>query len=247
MLTYTNELVNLVMDGNSLIFGNATSVANRIGEKLMALAPINGGMTYKNLALGGATFQMMLNGSDGSGVAAVHAAFEPGKQNLLFIMEGVNSANYGRDTAGIIADCKAYIDAVKVVHPEWRIYIITALAFQNNNAGDEERNAQIDGYNAYLRTNYTELGAEGFVETRPPGGPLAFTSPYNYSETNFTKSGLYQDATHPNAAGNSILAQYIADKLKTIPDVAPGPLQKIARFCAGFLRLRNGAPAITKG
>jgi lysophospholipase L1-like esterase len=221
MLTFTNEFVNLVLDGNSLFFGNATSTADRIGEKMMALAPISGGMTYKNLALGGATFQMMLNGSDGSGVAAVHAAFEPGKQNILFVMEGVNSANYGRDTAGIIADCKAYIDAVKAVHPEWRVFIWIALAFQNNYAGDEERNGYIDGYNAYVRTNYADLGAEGFVETRPPGGPLAFTSPYNYSETNFTKSGLYQDALHPNAAGNAVLAQYGVDKLTTIPDVAP--------------------------
>lgn len=219
MLTFTNESVNIVMDGNSLIFGNATpDPTHRIGDQLMLLSPINGAMTYKRIAIGGQTFKTM-TGIGGGSMADVHAAFEAGKENLLFILEGVNSANAGMSGATIIQDCKNYITAAKAVHPEWRVYIIIAPPFQED-ANPAVKNAAVDEYNAYVRRNYKRLGAEGFVETRPTGGPLAYTK-YNYSETTFTKSGHYQDGIHLNGAGNAIVAQYIATKLMAIPNEAP--------------------------
>jgi hypothetical protein len=209
MLTFTNEFVNFTMDGNSLV------VPNRIGEKLMNLAPISGGMTYKNVALGGRTFMAMR-----ANVGNVHNSFVAGKQNLLFILEGVNSASAGLDGPGIVRECINYLKEVKSVHPEWRIYIIIAFASQDD-ANPSARNAAVDYYNNYVRKNYLSLGVEGYVETRPPGGPLAYNPPYTYTSSNFARSGLYQDGTHLNAAGNDIVAQYIADMLPTIPDVAP--------------------------
>lgn len=252
MLTLTNEATNIVMDGNSLIFGNSTTVPERIGEQLMQLAPINGAMTYKNVALGGATFRSMVSGTDGSGITGVNAAFEAGKQNILFVLEAVNTALTARPNgaactaADIIQDCKDYTAAVKAGHPEWRIYLIIAPAYKDDATYPSVGNAAIDGYNAYVRSNYADLGAEGFVETRPPGGPLAYTD-YRYTETTFKKSGNYADDVHLSGAGNAIVSQYAANTVMTIPDVAPGAaavLRKAARVIGGKLRLRNGAPLV---
>jgi hypothetical protein len=92
-------------------------------------------------------------------------------------------------------------------------------------------NAAMDGFNDYIRQNYRLLGAEGYVETRPPGGPLAYTSYkgtfYNFSfspdSPYVAGSGLYADSigVHLNARGSAVMAQYIADMLLSIPDVAP--------------------------
>jgi lysophospholipase L1-like esterase len=215
MLTFTNDYVNLIMDGNSIIAGDATSVPNRIGEKLMQRPPINGMMTYKNTARGGRTYMDMINN-----VQNVHNAFEAGKQNLLFFYEAGNSAAWGLTGTEIVAQCRKYINLVKATHPEWRLFLILSVASQDDK-NPSEKNRAVDYYNNFIRTNYKSLGIEAYVDTRPPGGPLAYVPPYNYDESRFTKSGLYQDGIHLNAAGNEIVAQYIADMLPTIPDVAP--------------------------
>lgn len=226
MLTFTNAATNIVFDGDSIFANPAPTNADRIGEKMMALAPINGGMTYKNIALGGATFKSMA-GNGSSGIAEVHAAYESGKENILYLSPVRNTVDMKRADGSpytvddVIADAKAYTAAVLAVHP-WRIFIAVALPFQNNASDDPTKNAVIDAFNDYLRSNYAALGAEGFVETRPPGGPFAYSPPYNYSESTFTKSGLYQDATHPTSAGNTVLAPYFANHVATIPGVAPG-------------------------
>lgn len=229
MLTWTNAATNLVFDGNSLLAGAATTVPDRIGEKLLALAPINGAMTYTNVAVNGRTFMGML-----SAVANVHAAFVAGKQNLLFILEGVNTANAGYDGPGIVTHCKNYVAAVKATHPGWRIFILIAPAFKDDaNRPISPGNTAIDYYNDYVRSNYKRLGVEGFVETRPAGGPLAYVPPYVYTESTFVKSGHYQDDLHLNGAGNAIVAQYIADMLPSIPEVAPRSNRGSARILIG--------------
>jgi lysophospholipase L1-like esterase len=228
MLTFTNAATNIVFDGNSL-FANPMDVNgvysdnNRIGEKMLALAPINGAMTYKNIARGGATFKSMVTGP--SDIAEVTASFESGKQNLLFVLEGVNTALTARPdgsvctAADIIQDCKDYLAAVKAGHQDWRIYIVLATPYKDDTE-PSVGNAAIDGYNAYIRANYASMGIEGYVETRRPGGVLPYQPPYTYG-TFFPGGGYYADIVHLSAKGNDVIAGYMAETLMTIPDVAP--------------------------
>lgn len=231
MLTWTNEATNIVFDGNSL-FANQMDVDgvysnnNRIGEKMLALPPINGAMTYKNVALGGASFKTMVSGQNGqSSVTEVTASYESGKQNLLFVLEGVNTALTARPdgsactAADIIQDCKDYLAAVKAGHQDWRIYIVLAFPYKDDTE-PSVGNTAIDGYNAYVRANYASMGVEGYVETRRNDGQLPYQPPYTYG-TFFNGSGYYVDAVHLSAKGNDVIAQYMAEKLMTIPDTAP--------------------------
>lgn len=218
MLTFTNEFVNLVMDGHSALRG-ATSVENQIGEQLMQLSTIHGGMTYKNLGVPGQVFDSMT-----TNIADVHAAFEPGKQNLLFVLEASNTAQGVATGAEVIAKGKAYIDAVKAVHPEWRVFIILCWPVQESANGFPPigTNLRNNEFNDYVRADCSRLGAEGYVETCLPGMPL-YCPPDEYtgSWNRFVGSGLYQDGTHLNSQGNAYPAGYLNAYLPTIPDVAP--------------------------
>jgi hypothetical protein len=259
MLTFDNAHTNFVFDGNSL-FANQVdangvySNDNRIGEKLMALPPISGAMTYKNKALGGATFKTMVAGQNGnSGIADLQAAYEAGKQNILFVLEGVNTALTARPdgsaatAADIIQDCKDYLAAVKAGHADWRIYIVLAPPYKDDTV-PSVGNAAIDGYNAYIRANYASMGVEGYVETRRPGGVLPYQAPYTYPYIN--QSGYYKDDVHWNAVANGVVAQYLADLLPAIPDVAPAapdapPAPPVSRKNA--MLTVGGMPSIVGG
>lgn len=248
MLTFNNASVVIALDGNSNIDSSATTDPTKtLRVQLAALAPLNGNVTIKNLARGGATWQTMIAGNDGSGIDQVHAAFEPGKQNLLFVMENFNTAYYGATSDFIMAKCKEYITAVHAVHPEWRVFLMTVPAGK-----DDEGigfNVAVDECNTYMRANYAELGAEGLIELRPPGGPFDYSPPYVYTESTFTKGpGYYRDASHWSDLGISVVSQYMADFMKTIPDAVPSLTlpQKFARLRSGVFRLRNGAPAVTQ-
>lgn len=244
MLTFTPDLVNIVIDGDSnMASSQLSNIPDKLWYQLQALSPLNEAITIKNLARGGATFETMLTGSDGSGIADVHAAFEPGKTNILPINGCLNPATQGKSSTAILADCKAYIDAAHAVHPEWRIFILTQPAGKDD--GNTGYNIAIDEFNAYVRVNYAVLGAEGFIELRPPGGVFDYQPPYVYSETTFVKSQRYIDDVHWSPTGVQVVAGYIADKLAALPDVAPtapAVLQKIVRLSAGKIRLRYGAP-----
>lgn len=237
MLTLDNAHTNIVFDGNSLFanqmdVGGVYSNANRIGEKLMALPPISGAMTYQNKALGGATFKTMIAGQNGnSSITDLQSAYVAGVQNILFVLEGVNTALTARPNgaaataADIIQDCKDYLAAVKAGHADWRIYIVLAFPYKDD-VEPSVGNAAIDGYNAYIRANYASMGVEGFIETRRPGGVLPYQAPYTYPYIN--QSGYYKDDVHLNATGNQVIAQYMADMLPSIPATAP-----VARFIRG--------------
>jgi hypothetical protein len=261
MLTFDNAHTNIVFDGNSL-FANQVDVNGvysndyRIGEILMTKAPISGRMTYKNLARGGATFKSMISGTNGqSGIAEVTAAFEVGKQNALFFIEGVNTALTPRPdgsaatAADLIQDCKDYIAAAKnpsTGNPAWRMYAVLAFPYKDD-ASPSAGNAAIDGYNAYIRENYAAMGLEGYVETRRPGGVLPYQAPYTYPYIN--QSGYYKDDVHLNYNGNVVVAQYIADMLPTIPDTAPAAPEPAPTPTAtpGGILLCNGKALIIGG
>lgn len=220
MLTFTPELVNIAIDGDSNMASSQLQTnPEKLWYQLQALYPLNGAITIKNLAKGGATFQTMLTGSDASGINDVHAAFESGKTNILFINGCLNPATQGKTSTAILADCKAYIDAVHATHPEWRIFILTQPAGKDD--GNTGYNIAVDEFNAYIRLNASALGAEGFVELRPPGGVFDYSPPYTYSETTFVKSQRYIDDVHWSATGVQVVVGYMADTLIAMPDVAP--------------------------
>lgn len=239
-LTFTNAATNIVLDGNSIMAGSQLpQPQDKIGAQLMALPPISGAMTHKNLAVGGYTFQQMLRT-----VAKVHAAFEAGKQNILFVLEGCNTST-GNSAFGdgpstgpqLVAHCQAYLDAVKAAHPEWRIFLLTATAVRVEQNITDTVNPPIDYFNDYIRANYAAMGCEGVVDTRPSGGVLSYSAPYtNENPINagaWFEQGAkrYRDATHlsglpdpfPWGNGSGVVAQYMADTLMTIPAVAPPP------------------------
>lgn len=223
MLTFTDQFVNIILDGNSNIASSQiTDPTKTLTAQLSALAPLSGNVTITNMALGGATWELMLNGNDYSGLEELVDAFRPGKQNLMFVMETFNQAANGGSTAFVLEKCKAYITYAKTLQPQLRVFLMTCPAAQDN-GGAIDYNAVIDECNAYMRTNYADLGAEGLVELRPPGGPFDYQPPYNGGPGKFTQSPWYQDAVHWSPAGVGVVAQYIADYLPTIPDVAPPP------------------------
>lgn len=259
--TFTNAATNIALDGNSIMAGSqlpATTPSSKIGDQLMALAPISGAMTHKNLAVGGYTFQQMLRT-----VQKVHNAFEPGKQNILFVLEGCNTST-GNSAFGdgpstgpqIVAHCQAYIDAVKTAHPEWRIFLLTATAVRVEQSVTDTVNPPIDYFNDYIRQNYAAMGCEGVVDTRPTGGALSYFAPYtneNPANTGWFERPPrhYRDATHlsgfpdPFAWGNGsgIVAQYMADSLAAMPAVAPPPGNVATNFAQTFAILAAAAPA----
>ena len=220
MLNFTSSLVNVYIDGDS---NNASSqlqnVADKLYSQLAALYPLNGAITVKNLAKGGATFKTMLTGSDNSGIAEVNAAYESGKANILIVNGFFNGAAIGGTMASELADCKAYIKAVHTAHPDVRVLLMTTTAGKDD--GGVGYNTVIDECNAYIRKYYKRLGAEALIEIRPPGGVFDYHPPYTYSETTFVKSQRYIDDVHWSPTGVAVVAQYIADTLAALPNVAP--------------------------
>lgn len=220
MLTFTNVAVNIVLDGNSNVASSQTpNPAQRLTAQLSALAPLNGNVTIKNFAKGGATWKTMLSGVDGSGISEVNAAYESGKVNILIVMEDFNAAIIEGATATVLADRQAYINAVKAAHPDWRMFLMTVPAGKDDGGGGY--NTIIDECNSYLRLNWASMGLEGFIELRPTGGPFDYHPPYVYTESTFVKSGYYIDDAHWSPSGIAVVAGYMANTLAAMPDVAP--------------------------
>lgn len=223
-LTFTSAALNIVGDGNSIMQGSQIGTENSPLAQMALLAPLNGAVPCMNLAGAGNNYADMRNSTQ---LAQVSAAYQPGKQNILFVLEAVNTlSTVANNGPALVQQCQGYLDAVKAGNPGWRIYLLTAPAYQDDvdngyasgptlSAG----NAAIEYFNEYVRNNFEAMGCEGYVETRPVGGPLPYQPPYTYPA--FDRFTNWQDGVHPSAAGSSIIAQYMASALDSMPATAP--------------------------
>lgn len=196
-------------DGNSIMDHNYSDLL----PQLAALPPIDGKIAISNFGISGQSVQQMT-----ANHADVDAAFVAGKINYLLVWEVTNNVyNDGRTGLQTCSDLIAYIAAVKAVHPEWRVILMTGIprgslfgVTWTVTTGEAEMQAA----NSYIRANYRAMGAIALVEARRSGGPFDFTDCSNGA--NFPSS-LWTDRTHPNSAGKAYLAQYIADVLSRLP------------------------------
>jgi hypothetical protein len=198
-----------VFDGNSLV-DTATS---DLVLQLQAIAPISNQITILNRGVSGQTIRNMITRAPSN----VDNAFIDGKSNYLFLFEITNSIfNSGLTGMQAIADLNEYIQGRLALHP-WKIILLTCLPrgdFLGTTWDAYTGEDQIQIANTYLRQNFRAMGAKALVEIRRAGGPFDFNDPWNHGR--FPPS-LWNDLTHPNAAGRAIEAQYIADVLKRLP------------------------------
>ena len=178
--------VKVVFDGNSLVQGvGATSTP--LPAAFASLVP--GVASVSNLGGSGRTWRQM-NGLDGGSSAAVDAAFDPAKKNVLFAWETTNSVfNAGRSAAQTIQDATDYIAARRAAHPGWRIVLLTSIPRQPGLAGNQAM-ASVDA--AFL-ANYRAMGADAVVNVRRQGSYFNFA---DYTDATFANdpNGYWSEA-----------------------------------------------------
>ena len=178
--------VKVVFDGNSLVQGvGATSTP--LPTAFSSLVP--GVASVTNLGGSGRTWRQM-NGLDSGSAAAVDAAFDTSKTNVLFAWETTNTVfNTGRSAAQTIQDATDYIAARRLAHPGWRIVLLTSIPRQPGLIPNQTM-ATVDA--AFLG-NYRAIGADAVVNVRRPGSYFNFA---DYSDATFANdpSGYWSEA-----------------------------------------------------
>lgn len=216
---FSSDKFAMVVDGNSI---SAITNTDMIVQ-LAALPPISNKLVITNRAISGQNIRDMIQtGSD------VDAAYQIGKTNILFVWELTNNIhNIGRtgeqtiaDTVEYIAARQAYVSANRPGQKPWTVILATGLPrgdYYGSTFTGPQAELQMQFCNAYIRSNFRQMGALTYVEMRRAGGPFDFTDVTN--SANFPSS-LWVDRTHPRGgpgAGGAILAGYIADVLKRLP------------------------------
>lgn len=204
-------------DGNSII---DPTLPGDLVLQLAAMSPINNALVISNLGKSGQTIRQMITTR-----TDVLAAFVPGRRNILIAFEITNSIFNGASRTGLqaIDDLAEYIVSVQAdvaaAYPgqKWTVIVQTAIprgdylgAVYTAATGEVELQAA----NAALRANYRAMGAMALIESRRAGGIFDFTDSTNGARF---PSTYWRDRTHPNVAGDGILASYAADVLKTLP------------------------------
>jgi hypothetical protein len=174
-----SSAVKVIVDGNSLVVNMASDNG---GGSLANLVPMNQGVVLAWRGVNGQTWRMM-NGLDGGSATDVDSAFDPTKTNILFALEGTNSIS-NTSVAGapgsaeyVWASCRDYCLARRAANPELRIILMTttpALQPGDNTAQRNQRNANIDAYNALMRNGFRDAGAVGYTDIRYKGGPFDY-------------------------------------------------------------------------
>ena len=220
-LVYSNATVAVKMDGNSLVYGYRNpGPGNTVAEQIVSQvdSPLYGsGITVTNLGVNSQTWQTMLN---------TLPTFTAGKLNIVIAWEGSNSIKDGESGVDAVGLAEDYISAVKAVNPAFRIVIMNCLPRQGSAAvwgSVNALNAQIDAYNALLKSSYREIGADLLCDLRPPGG--VFDMGGDYSDGNFaacdTRAGatVWLEATgriHLTDAGDTVIAGLLAATLRHV-------------------------------
>lgn len=221
-LRYSSS-VNIVFDGNSLVYGDGATVP--LPQVVAGRAPISGsGAAMTNLGIDGQTWRQM-DGLDGGSSADVDGAYAPGKTNILIAWETTNAVcNTHRSATETIGDLTSYIANRKAVHPDWHIVLMTTLPRQagsqlgTDQASIDTANATLNAVDDHLRAHYRALGAQALVDVRAPGSPFRFTS---YTPADFDATATYWSEAsgsriHLNDTGYLLVASMIALTLRRL-------------------------------
>lgn len=156
-------------------------------------------------------------------VTAVSNMYQANKRNILLLWEGTNSIrNEGKTAAQAITDARDYVTAIRAAHPDWEIYVITAIPRRETGAWTIlELNQKIDEYNSTLKTNYKAYGFNGVIDVRDTGSPFNisnYTTGFAEMEDYWTTGEKTADAVsvHLNSLGYSHIARYVTQKLRSI-------------------------------
>lgn len=216
-LTFSSDKVNIVFDGNSLVFGDGSTGGQTLTVQLAAMSPINGQISITNLGVNGQTTSQMR-----SAATDVNGAWVEGKTNILVVWEGTNHMNFGASALTAYNETVNYIADRLALNP-WKIVLMTTLPRRNQGATQDQTdtyNAKMDDYNARLLANYKTIGAVGIVDVRKSGSPFLLP---DYLTTTFQSSSLAPywasegpKNIHLNNAGYGLVAGYVAQELRKI-------------------------------
>ena len=214
--------VNVVWDGNSLVYGVGSTGGQTLPTQVAALAPMAGsGAAVTNCGISGQRWSAMT-----SGATDVDGAWQTGKTNVLICWETTNSAcnTPGLSAAQIISDITAYIAARRAAHP-WVIVGLTTIPRETSglmmSQSESERLIGVMTIvDAAMRAG--ELDFDAIVDVRQPGSAFALAG---YTTADFNGSGWIWAELSPNRvhllnAGYAIVAGYVAEALKRLPRTA---------------------------
>ena len=211
--------VNVVWDGNSLVYGVGATGGQTLPVQVAALAPMAGsGATVTNCGISGQRWSAMTGGA-----TDVDGAWQAGKTNVLICWETTNSAcnSPGLSAAQIIADITAYIAARRAVHP-WVIVGLTTIpretsGLMTSQSERERLNGIMSDVDAAMKAG--QLDFDAVVDVRQAGSVFAFGG---YTTADFDASGWIWAELSPNRvhllnAGYAHIADYVATTLQLLP------------------------------
>lgn len=218
--------VNIVADGNSLMYGQGASYLNGLRQNAIYqaanLSPLAGsGTTIADVGISGQTWAAMT-----SAASDVDNAWVDGKTNILLLWETTNSicSQYSNKTpAQCLAAISGYVSARRAVHP-WIIACLTTIPREygfavNDQATRDAKNADMMAVDAAIKVSPESYGLDRVIDTRRTGSPFAFSQ---FTQADFDAAGsVWQEArdlrVHLNNSGYAIIAAMIADDLKRFP------------------------------
>lgn len=222
-LKFSAATTAVVMDGNSLVYGYRNpGPGNTIAQQIVSqsTSPLYGsGVVVTNLGVNGQTWAAMLSGLP---------AFVDGKTNIVVAWEGTNSIQGGRTAGQAIQDATDYITAVHAANSGFRVVLMTCLPRQGGFAPwgtIAAFNAEIDAYNATLRSSHMSMGAVALCDVRKAGG--VFDMAGDYTNAQFaacnTRAGVTVwlepttgSAIHLTDAGDAVVSTMLADTLRRL-------------------------------
>lgn len=250
--TYTNDSAELLFDGNSLMYGFGVAGNQTVPAQVQTMQPANG-VLCRNFGVSGINITTMRN----KAATTVDTKYAPGQLNILFAWEATNTAWGNKNLTGedIALQMKAYCQERLAVFPGLKIVLMTTLPRYNTDgawgANLAAGNAVLAAYNAYIKTNYRDMGASYVLDVRA-SGVFEYTGPTMKPEM----APYYQDLIHLTAGGNTLIAQMISETLTQIaadqdvptdPPDPPGPTTTALRLTgSGRIRLANGKLALTR-
>lgn len=212
--------VNVVWDGNSLVFGVGSSGGQKLPTQVAALAPMAGsGAAVFNAGVSGQTWANMI-----SGASDVDGQWSAGKTNVLVLWETTNAVcNTSKTSAQVQSEIATYIAARRAAHP-WVIVGLTTIPREA--AGTITDQTTRTAQNLVMADVDSAMiaGAMDFdriVNVRQAGGPFNFAG---YETIDFDSSGAVWNESsggriHLNNAGYAVVAGYTADVLRTLPRI----------------------------
>lgn len=200
-----DSTLNLVFDGNSLIYGQGG--AQNIPRCIAMIAPIANATSVNftpaptivsasfptkyrssksilvtNCGINGQNWNQMTNGGYAS------AAFDATKTNVLVTWEWTNSlTTFKLGLSATIQAAKDYVTANRAAHPWAKIIVGTALP-RMNSATDQSivdaDNALLDQMNAYLLANWRDMGFDAVFDVRKAGTYFDMQGDYSIAHFN---------------------------------------------------------------